>query len=145
MTFKPGYTPTRRHIEIPPPLPSGQTKLLEIDPLPVRCGPPKRRRVQSSTQPLGRKWSRLYAQDEEQSESEAAELDDLPVFDRSEEGKEKMYRVFCRRKPPETAASLLSQPHRIVDPAPTDEDPPISILFDAFARKVDELVANGKI
>jgi hypothetical protein len=141
--LKPGYTPFPPHLEIPPPLPFGGRSFLEIVPLPVRSGPHKRRRARSPSQSRGRKWSRLDAQDEEDSEPEAAELGDLPKFDRSEEAKKTAHSVICRRKPPESAASLLSQAHRMVEPPPPDDGPPTSIHFDTFARRVDELVANG--
>jgi hypothetical protein len=87
----------------------------------------------------------LDAQDEEEGEPEAVELDDLPAFDHSEEGKKTVYKVFYRRKPPEPARPLLSQAHRIVNPPPPDKEPPTSIHFDTFAKKVDELVAKGLI
>lgn len=143
--LKPVYAPFHPHLEIPPPLPDGEHSLLKIDPLPVRSCPHRRKRVRSPSQSRGRKWSRLDAQDEEESEPEAAELDDLPEFDRSEEARKIGYTIICRRKPPELAASKLSQAHRMVDPPPPDQDPPTSIHFETFARKVDELVANGRL
>lgn len=142
VVLKPGYAPFQPRLETPPPLPSGEHTFLQIDPLPVRSCPHKRRRARSSSQSRGRKWTRLYAQDEEESEPEAVELDDLPLFDRS---KEAMYPVICRRKPPESAGTLLSHGHRMVHSPEPDVEPPKSIHYDVFARMVDELVANGKL
>jgi hypothetical protein len=144
-TLKPCYAPFRPHLEIPPPLPDGERSLLEINYLPVRGCPHRRRRARSPSQSRGRKWSRLDAQDEEEREPEAAELDDLPKFDRSEEARKQGYTTICRRKPPEAATSKLSQAHRMVDPPPPDEQPPTSIHFETFARKVDQLAANGRL
>ena len=139
--LKPNYTPFPPRLKIPPPLPIGERTLLEIDSLPVRGYPYKPKQARSP-QSVGRKWSRLHAQDEEDKELEAAELDDLPKFDRSQDA---MQDIFCRRKPPESATSLLSQAYRMVDPPSPDEEPPTSIHFDTFARKVDELVSKGLI
>jgi hypothetical protein len=143
--LKPGYAPFPPHLEIPRPLPLGERAILEIDPLPVRCSPHKRKFIRSMPQSIGRKWSRLDAQDEEDNEPEVAELDDLPIFDHADEANQKMHTFICRRKPSESAIPLLSQPHRMVEPPLPDEEPPTSIHYDTFARKVDELVANGQL
>lgn len=123
-----------------PPLPSGQFSLHDLDPLPVRKANYKRKRDQSPSQSLGPKWSRLNARDENDNEPEVLELDNLSRFDSEID---EVRNIIVRRKPPEKTRMRLSCAHRMVYPPPSDIDPPISILFDPFAQKVDDMRARG--
>jgi len=137
--LKPVYTPFPPKLEPPPPIPSGEFYLYDCDPLPVRKG--KRKRNQSqSPESAGRKWSRLAVPDEEDGEPEILDLENLPKFDHEID---EVRDVIVRRKPPEIAGASLSSAHRIVDPPLPDIQPPTSIHYNAFARKVDNLLAEG--
>lgn len=120
----------------------GKLSVHDIDPLPVRCNPHKRKRELSSSQ-LGRKWSRLDSldddDDEGKSELKDIQFDDLTPLTRA--ARTEVHDIICRRKPLERIS--LSHPHRMVFPPPADVQPPPSIHFDTFARKVDNLIANG--
>lgn len=138
--IKPGRVPFPSRVEPPPPLPTGDRYLLDFDPLPVRSN--KRKRVDSQPHSSARKWSRLDGQDTVSGEDDEPcphDLDDLPQFDRSV----KVVRdMVIQRRPTQKETSILSSAYRIVDPSPPDDGPPASILYDTFAEKVDNLVAN---
>jgi len=133
------YTPFSPKLPPPPPIPFGRRPIYDVDPLPVRKGKCKRKRAQSP-QSAGPKWSRLNAQDDEDGEPDILDLDDLPRFDYQID---EVRDIIVRRKPPETVRASLSNAHRIVDPPPPDTQPPTSIHYDTFARKVEDLLASG--
>lgn len=140
--LKPNSDPLFAQVDPPPPLRFGSLPLHDADPLPVRKNWRKRKLSPTSSQVGGRKWSRLDAQDEEDSEEENFDLESFP---RSDRRMMETHDFVIRRKPPEQAAALLSSAYRIVDPAPPDEDPPQTILFETFAEKVDDMAINGLI
>jgi hypothetical protein len=82
----------------------------------------------------------MNARDEEDNEPEVPELDDLTIFNPDID---EVRDIIVRRKPPETARTRLSSAYRMVDPPPPDVQPPTSIHYDPFARKVDDLLARG--
>lgn len=140
--LKPVYTPFVPKLQPPPPIPSGRLCVYDYDPLPVRKANRKRKRDESPLQSpfMGPKWSRLNAQDEEDDEPEVPDLDDLPGFSPDID---EACDIIVRRKPPEATQIGLSSAHRMVNPPPPDIQPPISILYDQFARNVDDLLAKG--
>lgn len=143
--LKPRYFPSRPILPPLPPLPSQIINAHDINPPTVRNGLRKRKRARSPPNPGGqRRWVRLGTapKDEEiDKEPEAVDLRDLPKFDRKPD---QVYDIAVRGKLPETnPAFLLSNAFRIVDPPPADNGPPVSIHYDTFASKVDNMRANG--
>lgn len=138
--LKPSYMPFVPKLEPPPPIPLGQLSVYDYYPLPVRKAILKQKRAESPSKSLGPKWSRLNAQDEGNNEPEVPDLDDLMVFYPE---LDEVCDIVVRQRPPEAAQIGLSSAHRIVVSPPLDVLPPISIHYDSFAQKVDDLLAKG--
>ncbi|KAF7973654.1 hypothetical protein HWV62_13894 [Athelia sp. TMB] len=147
--LKPIYIPSAPVLVVSPPplqvLPN-TSSLTTCDLLPVRPGSQKHKGAYNAIGAgLSRKWSRLTAQDkdvEEDVEDVSVELEDLTPFLHSPDP---VLDLVSRLKPPEAVNACLSAPCRIINPPPSDADPPTSILWDTFVIKVDEQVAATAI
>lgn len=88
------------------------------------------------SRPLGRKWSRLDAQDDEESEPTQIIFSDLPTLDKS--SLFQLRDFVIRRKPLESDLWVARPPAMPAMPVHSNT-PPLSILFESFARRVDEI------
>lgn len=149
--LKPGYTPCRPITKPPPPLPFGTLCSHNINPPAMFCGRPKRQRARS---PLdGRRWIRLHSATPmstlpKANDSSSINFADLPRLGVLES---RLYDIdtdnfTIRKKPsePPDGKFTMSNPHQLVISLDGDEDEvPVSILYDTFAEKVDDLKRNG--
>lgn len=164
--LKPTYHPLRPSaLKPPPPLPAlaiepHRLLLPTVVPAPLKADKPP-----SKVTPLGRKWSKLSAQDDadpspgkakgkekarhDEDEPECVPLDDLPRCPVPAEDEDPDYvarEYVLKRKPPEAwVGAALSMPPALTGPAESPADPPTSIGFDAFQARYLELEKVGLI
>jgi len=94
----------------------------------------RRRNTPVLSRPLGRKWSRLDAQDGEASEPIQIVFNNLRVFDKSPQCQPRDFAV--RRKPQEFDSAVSRPPPMPTTPIPA-KIPPVSILHESFVRRVE--------
>lgn len=150
--LKLAYTPSRP-IEIPPPpLPDGVFYSHNINPPTIYCGRPRRRKARSPSSD-GRRWIRLDAATPVSTLSEANDTPSIHLADLPRLGilESRLYDIdpnnfTIRQKPSEPSNSkfMMSNSHRlVVSLADCEDEIPVSILYDTFAEKVNDLKRKG--
>ncbi|KIJ20821.1 hypothetical protein PAXINDRAFT_6600 [Paxillus involutus ATCC 200175] len=126
-----------RPLQSPPTLPDTETGthvvLTSIAKAPIRPGGSQA----SGSQAISRKWSRLDVQDVETND-DPTPFDDLPPHSASFETRNPtLVNIEVRSPLSVTTQSLLSRPQPVIHPPIRSHDVQQTILYPAFARKVD--------
>ncbi|KAH0836612.1 hypothetical protein J3R83DRAFT_8329 [Lanmaoa asiatica] len=98
----------------------------------------------SASQGISRKWSRLNVQDEESDDNPIA-FDNLPSCQPCDVLTPEIVDIEVRKNIPPTGQPLLSRPRPVIYPLMRSNEPEQSILYPAFVRMVDSLVAAGTL
>lgn len=146
--LKLGYAPSRPIEKPPPPLPDGVLCSHSIDPPTMHCGRPRRQKGGSPSD--SRRWTRLDTATPVSALSEANETSSIDFANLPRLGilESRLYDIdtnnFTVRKKPPNSRLMISNSHRLVVSLANGEDEvPLSILYDTFAKKVGDLKRSG--